>query len=181
MRWRGLAGVLWPCRSRRAVAPSYVTVLAFRNAAWLPKPMPRLPVRYVEVTDAMAGETGSCISADIYSMKWPIDCIAPRYRPLMEAQVVIHLAGGISEAIYRGERCRGEVLRFAEANCCVEADMTKAAAVLGDLFRLTGYRFRAQDFAGRTMEMLTTNWRAVEALASALIENRRAAKGQPHP
>ena len=56
------------------------TVLAFRNAAWPPKPLPRLPVRYIEITDATAGETGSCISADIHSMKWPIDCIAPRYR-----------------------------------------------------------------------------------------------------
>ena len=89
----------------------------------------------------------------------------------MEAQVIIHLAGGISEAIHRG--VRHEVLRFAEAYCEVDADMEQARAVLGDLRRLTGYRFEARDFAGRTLEMLEAHWPAVEALAAALIENRR--------
>ena len=76
-----------------------------------------------------------------------LDCILPRYRPLMEAQVIIHLAGGIAEAIHRG--VRHELLRFAEAYCEVDADMEQARAVLGDLFRVTAYRFEARDFDGR--------------------------------
>ena len=97
-------------------------VLAFRNAAWLPKPPPPLPVRYVEITDYAAGWSGNCFATDIYSMKWPIDCIAPRFGPLMEAQVVVELSGGVAEAVFRGERRRQEVLAFAESNCCIDAD-----------------------------------------------------------
>ena len=149
------------------------TVLAFRTAKWLPKPMPRLPVRYIEITDATAGETGSCISADIYSMKWDISVLVPRYRPLMEAQVVIELAGGIAEAIFRGVRSRHEVLAFAESNCEMDADLERAAPVLRDLWRVTLYPFEPRDFVGRTLEMLLANWPAVEALAEALIEDGR--------
>ena len=90
----------------------------------------------------------------------------------MEAQVVVHLAGG-SEAIFRGERCQGEVLRFAEAHCCVDDDLTKVADVLAELRRLTAYRFEAQDFIERTLTMLELNWPAVEALAEALVDEGR--------
>ena len=45
--------------------------------------------------------------------------------------------------------------------------------VLGDLFRVTAYRFEARDFVGRMMEILETHWCAVEALAEALIEDGR--------
>ena len=45
--------------------------------------------------------------------------------------------------------------------------------MLGDLRRLTGYRFEPQDFVEQTMTMLLANWRAVTALASALVEDRR--------
>ena len=62
-------------------------------------------------------------------MKWPIDCIAPRYRPLMEAQVVVHLAGGVAEWLYRGEA-------LTVARCGMDADLEKALALMdGDLFR----------------------------------------------
>ena len=81
-------------------------------------------------------------------MKWPIDCIAPRFGPLMEAQVVVELAGGVAEAVFRGERRRQEVLAFAESNCCIDADLERAAAVLSELRRLTGVRPDAQPFVG---------------------------------
>jgi hypothetical protein len=61
-----------------------------------------------------------------------------RHVRLMEAQVIIHLAGGIAEAVHRG--VRHEVLRFAEAYCEMDADMEQEArAVLGDLFRVTAW------------------------------------------
>jgi hypothetical protein len=91
----------------------------------------------------------------------------------MEAQVVIELAGGIAEAIHRGEQHRSEVLAFAKAHCAIDVDLERAAAVLGDLRRLTGYRFEPQDFVEQTMTMLLANWRAVTTLASALVEDRR--------
>ena len=149
-------------------------VLAFRNAAWLPRPAPPLLVRYLEITEHSPGQWGGCcVSPDVYSMKLPVYLIAPRYRPLMEAQLVIHLAGGISEAIYRGERDKREVLAFAESNCAMDDDLSKAADVLGDLRRLTGYRFEPRDFVGQTLAMLLANWPAVTALAAALVEHRR--------
>jgi len=40
------------------------TVLAFRNATWLPNPPPPLLVRYVEVV-----EGGNCFSPNIYSVR----------------------------------------------------------------------------------------------------------------
>jgi hypothetical protein len=66
---------------------------------------------------------GACVGLDIYSMKWDIACIAPRYRDLMERQVCIHLAGGIAEAIHRG--VRHEVLRFAASNCEMDATWSR--------------------------------------------------------
>jgi hypothetical protein len=110
---------------------------------------------------------------DIYSTKWPPECIEPRYRHMMEAQITIELAGGIAEAIYRcGARRGREALAFAEANCGIERDLERATAVLGDFFRLTGYPVYPMHFAHQTFEMLTTNWRAVEALAAHLIVDR---------
>ena len=55
-------------------------VLAFRDAAWLPHRAPLLPVRYVEVT---ADGCGSCVGKDVYSTKWPVDVLVPKYRDLM--------------------------------------------------------------------------------------------------
>ena len=48
--------------------------------------------------------SGDCTGANIYSVAWPLDCIAPPYRPLMEQQAIVHLSGGVSEAIHRGAR-----------------------------------------------------------------------------
>jgi hypothetical protein len=149
-------------------------VTAFRSAVWLPYPPPLSPVRHVQVMENQTGEwSGDCVGTNIYSMRWPIDCIAPRYRDLMERQVVIHLSGGIAEAIHRGERRKSEVLAFALRHCCIDADLRLAADVLSELRRLTGYRFEARDFVGRTLTMLLEHRPAVEALAEALIEDGR--------
>jgi hypothetical protein len=51
--------------------------------------------------------------------------------------------------------------------------LEQARAVLGDLRRLTGYRYDEQRFAERALALLLTHWPAVEALASALVEDRR--------
>ena len=71
---------------------------------WLPKPPPLALIHYVEIADSPAGWRGHCLAPDIYCTRWSSERISERYRPLMEAQVVIHLAGGIGEAILRGER-----------------------------------------------------------------------------
>ena len=55
----------------------------------------------------------------------------------------------------------------------IDTDLTKAAAVLDDLFHLTGHRTDAQPFAEMALEMLLEHWRAVEGVASALIDNGR--------
>ena len=129
---------------------------------------------YVEIIEDTPGQwSGNCFGLDIYSTAWSEDRIAEHYRDLMERQVVIELAGGVAEAIYRGERREEEVLRFAIRHCCIGTDLKRARAVLGDLRRLTGVRFDAQPFAERARALLLTHWRAVTALASALVEDRR--------
>ena len=89
----------------------------------------------------------------------------------LEAQAVVHFAGGIREAIHRGERRRLEVLRFAKLNCDTEADLKLAEGVLADLRRLR--RYDEQNLVDRTLAVLLTHWPAVEGVAAALIEHRR--------
>ena len=48
----------------------------------------------------------------------------------MERQVIIHLAGGIAEAIYRGECRKAHVLDFASEHCAMYTDLARAAAVM---------------------------------------------------
>jgi len=146
-------------------------VLAFRRARWLPRSPPRLPVRYCEIG---ANGTGTTAAKNIYCPTWPIDVLVPRYRPLMEAQVCIYLAGGVAEAIHRcGPRSGRELWSVAESCCAVDGDLQRVADVFGDLRRLTGYDLYPQHFADRTAEMLLTHWCAVEALAAALVDERR--------
>ena len=75
-------------------------VRAFRSAKWLPRPAPPLPVR---------------------------SRVAPRFRDLMELQSAIHLAGGLAEAIHRGERRKEEILQFATRHCGTDVDLQRAA------------------------------------------------------
>jgi hypothetical protein len=103
---------------------------------------------------------------NVYSLRWPIECITDRrYVPLMEAQVVIHVAGGVAESIHRGDDL------FDHDHC--DNDLDAAAAMLRELFRATGVHYDPQCFSDRAFELLTTHWGAVEALASALIVERR--------
>ena len=122
-----------------------------------------MPVQFIEIA---ADGGGNCQSADIYSMKWPLECIALPFRDLMEAQVCVEISGGIAEAIFLGT-CE------AWRSHCSDADLERAADVCRELRRLTGYAFRAEDFADRTLTMLLANWPAVEAVAEALVEDRR--------
>jgi hypothetical protein len=144
--------------------------VAFRDAAWLPYPPPPVRVRSVEVVESTPGQwTGNCVGTNIYSTKWKR--VGERFRDLMEAQVSIHLAGGIAEAIHRGERRRHEVLRFATRHCKADADLRLAAVVQADLRRLR--RYDEQHLVDRTLAVLLAHWPAVEAVAEALIEHRR--------
>jgi hypothetical protein len=107
-----------------------VTVRSFRDAHWLPKPPPLLPVRYVDVRD---GGGGACVGANIYSST---SCIKERYRPLMEWQVMIYLAGGVADGLHRGE---------AATSKDMDNDLPKAWDLLdGGLRRLTGPSSRGQ-------------------------------------
>ena len=46
-------------------------------------------LRYLEVIEDSPGQwCGACVGMDIYLMKWDVDVFKPRFRPLMEAQVV---------------------------------------------------------------------------------------------
>jgi hypothetical protein len=138
------------------------TVMAFRTAPWLPRSAPRLPVRYVEIND---DGCGNCFSSNIYKRS----CIEPRYQPLMEAQVVIELAGGTAEMIHRGEAQMALATRRA-----MDVDLAKAIALLdGDRAKLTGDRAPLSPFIDRTRVLLLEHWRAVDALAQALVEHRR--------
>ena len=78
-------------------------VMAFRNARWLPKPPPRNPIRFIEISD---NGTGNCQAANIYTpRRSPID---DDHFPLMTRQVEIRIAGGIAEALHHcGTRPNG--------------------------------------------------------------------------
>jgi hypothetical protein len=104
----------WPVAVDHLMRPrSHWAFVRFREVSLR---SPRLPVRYVEIVESTPSQwSGNCVGMDIYSARW---CIAPRYRDLMEAQVVLELAGGVAEA----ERRRHQILAFAEANCAIDAD-----------------------------------------------------------
>ena len=126
------------------------TVAAFQMAKWLPRPRPSVLVRRVEITQDAAGEwTGHCVATNIYSTGWPRHRIASRYRPLMQSQITIHLAGGLAEAAHRGVRRKDAILAYAMDHCCMDEDMTRARAVLDDLNSLAGRKYDEQHFAGR--------------------------------
>ena len=79
--------------------------------------------------------------------------------------------GGVTEAIHRGVGGGGrDLLRYAEAHCQIDGDLQRAADVLADLRRLTGYDLYPMHYADRTLEMLLDHWPAVTALAEALVD-----------
>jgi hypothetical protein len=99
-------------------------ILAFRDAKWLPRSPPSVRVRSVEIAEDAPGRwIGNCVATNIFSTSWPSQIrITEPFRDLMERQIIIHFAGGVAEAIPRGERRRGEVLQYAKANCSADAD-----------------------------------------------------------
>ena len=63
------------------------------------------------------------------------------------------------------------MLAFAKSHCNIDVDLENVKEVLGDLRHLTCIHYDARDFVGATVKLLQTHWRAVEALAAALIED----------
>ena len=89
----------------------------------------------------------------------------------MEWQIVIDMAGGIAEAIHRGERRQRQVFWFAMLNCGADGDLEDAEAVCADLRALTGRRFGLERLVQRALKLLLANWPAVETIAAALIRD----------
>jgi hypothetical protein len=71
----------------------------------------------------------------------------------MQRQIVTHLAGGVGEAVHRGERRKHQVLRDAMTCCAMDADLQRERALLVDLRRATGLDFTEQAFAEQTLAM----------------------------
>jgi hypothetical protein len=132
-------------------AHAVAATLAFRNARWLPFPAPAPPVvRYVEIVQDALGWSGSCVSKDIYSVRWPDTRISERYRNLMELQIGIDLAGGIAEAIHRGQW-----VEVMTDYAMMDGDYQQARTVLSDLYWLTGICHDLAFFITPTRAMLT--------------------------
>ena len=149
-------------------------VLAFRMAQWLPRPRPAVLVRRVEITQDTGEWRGHCVATNVYSVAWPRHRLASRYKPLMQSQVSIHLAGGLAEAAHRGVRRKNAILAYALDHCDMDEDMLRARVVLDDLNALARCsKYDEQHFAGRTRVLLALFWPAVEAVAAALIEHGR--------
>jgi hypothetical protein len=150
------------------------TMLAFRTAR-LPMRPPERIIKFIEITaeGSNAQRGGLCFGPNIYAIEWPEARIDRAYRDVMEWQIVIDLAGGIAEAISRGERRKKEVFWFAVFNCACGDDLKNAAAILADLRKLTGHRYGERRFAERARDLLLANWPAVDALASALVGAER--------
>ena len=88
-------------------------MLAFRTAR-LPMRPPKRIIKFIEITaeGSNAQWGGLCFGPNIYAIEWPEGRIDWKYREAMEWQIVIDLAGGIAEAISRGERRKREVFVF---------------------------------------------------------------------
>ena len=146
-------------------------VLGFRTARWLPYPPPKPRVRSVEIVESGGRWSGHCIATNIFSTRWSSKRVSQRYRDLMERQIAVHLSGGLAEAAFRGEQRMEEILQFATRHCGTDVDLQLAAPVLADLSRVAGDG--QQRLAERALASLLAHWPAVEALAQALIAERR--------
>jgi hypothetical protein len=150
------------------------TMLAFRTAR-LPMRPPERIIKYIEITveGSNAQWDGLCFGPNIYAVQWPEARIDWIYREAMEWQIMIDLAGGIAEAISRGERRKKKVFWFAVFNCGCRDDLKTAAAVVADLRKLTGRQHGERRFGERVFALLLAYWAAVDALASALVDAER--------
>jgi hypothetical protein len=117
-------------------------------------------------------------SLDHRMMRYALDTrpAALRFYPAVSRNIV-YLAGmAIWEASpWRSIAASDASVRYrrSQSPTAADADLTRAAAVLTDLRRLTGHRYDEQRLAERALALLLTLWAAVDALAFELIEKRR--------
>jgi hypothetical protein len=155
-------------------------VLAFRHCQ-RPKPPPRQAVSYIEIAARKAGRhpvLGCCDNRPIYSTKWQASRrIRPQWQEAMEWEIVINIAGGISEAIHCGESSQKAALWRAMISGSAFLDFVEIDRVLADLHELTGRRIERpavyRRYAARAMKLLKANWNAVEAIVAVLIRDGR--------
>jgi hypothetical protein len=153
-------------------------MLAFYTAQH-PNPLPPQPVKYIELIEKSSGcWGGTCWGPQIYTPEWPEARIHERYREAMEWQIVINQAGGVAEAIYRGERRKKHIMWFSAFNCGVDGDLKQTADVLVDLHMLTKRQYGEQRFTERTLDLMLANWPAVEALAAILVADKAIHGGE---
>jgi hypothetical protein len=147
------------------------TVLAFERVR-SPNLPPPPPIKHVSILEDAAGKwSGICFGPQVYTTQWPDTRIGGQWRDAMEWQLVIDAAGGIAEAIHRGERNKRDMMWFAIFNCGTDGDLENMEAILTDLRRLTGRRHTLQRFYERACVLLREHWAAVERIAAALIES----------
>jgi hypothetical protein len=165
------------CAAYHEAGHGVATLLGFRTvrSPMLPPPVP------VELMEVFTSENphpylrieGKCYGPSTYAPEWPKRRIANEWREAMEWHILIMQAGGIAEAIYRGERRKRDVLYFAILNCGCRSDHEQVTKTLADLRALTRRPQSEQRFAERTRALLLRNWSAVRALAEALTEAKR--------
>jgi hypothetical protein len=139
---------------------------------------PPLPVKFVEIPINADGKiTGLTYGPSVYTPTYAARLgflNKERFRDAMQWQITIDMAGGIAEAIHRGERNRRNMMWFALFNCGTEGDFVNAEAILAELCRLPPYRRHGlRRYAERACDLLRANWGAVETIAAALIEHDR--------
>lgn len=124
----------------------------------------------------MPGETGGfggvCFGANVYRPEYATRFPPWRWRDAMQWQIIIYMAGGVAEAIHRGEWLQQYIFWFA-MQCGAGGDREAAEAIIADLRKLTGRRHGLERFAIRARKLLLANWPAVEAIAAVLIRDRR--------
>jgi hypothetical protein len=147
-------------------------VMAYREAH-LPDLKPAPSVKYARIIREDVGKaSGICYGSRVYRPEYAARLPDWRWGHAMEWEIVINMAGGVAEAIYRGERRQREVMWFALMNCGTEGDLDDAEVVLADLNRLTRRRYGLQRFTIRALKLLLANWDAVEVIAATLIRDQ---------
>lgn len=144
------------------------TVTGFNQAQLAYRP-PTPMIKHIEIVRENDKWTGCCFGPSIYVNKYTEHHVADNWQSAMECQIVVDLAGGMAEAIYRGSKQPGEAFWFAVFSCGMDSDLRNAETVFADLCKVTR-RYRGVDsFSVRTMKLLLKRWRSVEALANALL------------
>jgi hypothetical protein len=136
----------------REASHGVVTTVLFRRADPSSPPL----VKHIEITE----NGGHCVNRGIAHAQWP------HLDAMREAQALVHLSGGIGEAIYRGEQRRDHVLRFAERYCGCDTDLARARTLMRD------HGLDEQHHVDRTLTLLLRHWPAVKLVASGLVRNR---------